>query len=1056
MHQKNYLFFIVFFFATGSFAQTASIRLLAQFKNLPANFDSYARKGQTAVFDTIAAQELLRSKPKAISFSFNFENREWVVALKESDLLSKDFFITSSSNPASKYKHNNGIMHYKGFVKDKPNSFAAISVFPDGLVAVIADEKGNINIGAINTPNARLSNEHIIYRETDLLIPNMFSCNTAVAAASMNTPVPVYTNSVSSTVINDEPVDIYFEADFTTYNNNGANVANTVNYVTALFNVVNTLYERDSINTKISAIKVWNTPDPYTALATSSAVLSAFATSMSNGFPGDLASFLSQRGLGGGVAYVNGLCSNNYYKSSVCGNLSNSFGLFPVYSWSVMVVAHELGHSIGSQHTQWCGWPGGAIDNCYTTEYGCAAGPAPANGGTIMSYCHLTGYGINLSNGFGPHPAAVLRNQVRTGTCHYPGVYFESTLQNVVEEEANVENGCFDYKIFTTKLKIPYKPTQPANITLVPLATAGLVIGTNKDIEITPLNFVLDSANLSQTIQFKVYDDALIEDPETLALNFNINANGGNAIKRAQSFEHITNITGLDHQPDSSTNEILFYEPFDGIVGGLGNWVQTIVYGNASANRWVINNSGNIEFPSKALYVSNNGTALAYNGTTAADSAILRIESPAFNAAGFSSLVISYLYKCLGEYVVVNGVGLTPLDYGKLFYSVNNGNTWALLKDNIMAVIGKNVEIIEMPENANNAVGLKFAFEWRNNSTVVRNPPLIIDSLVIKGRSVTPIQTTAHPGNVVEAYLGPNQTVHYYNPITKNIIATIENKSAFDFGCTKVELLRTGASAVTGWGITPSEKISSKAFKVTPANANAAAPYNITFYYTNAEINGWLSATGNTVADLSIVKTNGDITQTPPATPAQFSGSNGNNSYGSMGHVALKASFTGFSTFAAMKPFVVPVCATGNPLYVSDIPGTAYQWQVNTGSGYTNIANGIVYSGATADTLKLTNPPTAWYGNLYRCNVTTTQGVVNTPVFTLKFGMSWLGTVSTAWENPLNWSCGTLPDANTDVIIYAGTPFAPRINAGTTIRTLKLHPGANVVVASGTNLMINK
>ncbi len=50
----------------------------------------------------------------------------------------------------------------------------------------------------------------------------------------------------------------------------------------------------------------------------------------------------------------------------------------------------------------------------------------------------------------------------------------------------------------------------------------------------------------------------------------------------------------------------------------------------------------------------------------------------------------------------------------------------------------------------------------------------------------------------------------------------------------------------------------------------------------------------------------------------------------------------------------------------------AYQWQVNTGAGYTDITNGGIYSGATATTgtLQLTGVTTAMDGYKYRCIVT--------------------------------------------------------------------------------------
>jgi hypothetical protein len=47
--------------------------------------------------------------------------------------------------------------------------------------------------------------------------------------------------------------------------------------------------------------------------------------------------------------------------------------------------------------------------------------------------------------------------------------------------------------------------------------------------------------------------------------------------------------------------------------------------------------------------------------------------------------------------------------------------------------------------------------------------------------------------------------------------------------------------------------------------------------------------------------------------------------------------------------------------------GIIYQWQVNTGSGFANINNGGVYSGATAATLNLTGANTTYNGYQYRC-----------------------------------------------------------------------------------------
>jgi len=67
--------------------------------------------------------------------------------------------------------------------------------------------------------------------------------------------------------------------------------------------------------------------------------------------------------------------------------------------------------------------------------------------------------------------------------------------------------------------------------------------------------------------------------------------------------------------------------------------------------------------------------------------------------------------------------------------------------------------------------------------------------------------------------------------------------------------------------------------------------------------------------------------------------------------------------------------------------GIIYQWQVNTGSGFTDISNGGVYTGATAATLVITNTTTAMSGYQYRCQLSnpscTTPGVSNAATLTV-------------------------------------------------------------------------
>ncbi len=70
-------------------------------------------------------------------------------------------------------------------------------------------------------------------------------------------------------------------------------------------------------------------------------------------------------------------------------------------------------------------------------------------------------------------------------------------------------------------------------------------------------------------------------------------------------------------------------------------------------------------------------------------------------------------------------------------------------------------------------------------------------------------------------------------------------------------------------------------------------------------------------------------------------------------------------------PAAASVCAESDTAFsVVATNATIYQWQVNTGSGFTDITNNTTYSGATTATLHLTNVPMSFNGYTYRCKAT--------------------------------------------------------------------------------------
>jgi len=153
--------------------------------------------------------------------------------------------------------------------------------------------------------------------------------------------------------------------------------------------------------------------------------------------------------------------------------------------------------------------------------------------------------------------------------------------------------------------------------------------------------------------------------------------------------------------------------------------------------------------------------------------------------------------------------------------------------------------------------------------------------------------------------------------------------------------------------------------------------------------------------------------------------------------------------FAVNSAYVV-ICPGNYNILTSNISGTTYQWQVNTGSGFTNISDGLYYGGTSSMQLQLKAVPTSFYDYQYRCLV---NGSSYSNTVSLKFVSYWKGTASKAWEDPSNWSCGNLPDANTDVVIES-SPNNPEVSSLATCRSSIVNPGTAITVKTGYKLTV--
>ena len=155
------------------------------------------------------------------------------------------------------------------------------------------------------------------------------------------------------------------------------------------------------------------------------------------------------------------------------------------------------------------------------------------------------------------------------------------------------------------------------------------------------------------------------------------------------------------------------------------------------------------------------------------------------------------------------------------------------------------------------------------------------------------------------------------------------------------------------------------------------------------------------------------------------------------------------------EKIISPYCASLLTGFGTDgTNGIRYQWQVNAGSGFSNINNGAFYFGTDQDSLIIKNPPTNYAFNKYRCVITTEAATLYSDTYQFRIKATWLGSADTAWINTANWECGIVPDEHVDVFIPGGKPNYPSLENSSNINSLKVANGATIEIKPGVILDI--
>lgn len=388
---------------------------------------SAARFAQYAQFLELNPSQLallFSEQPRKVSLALPYQENELVLDLELCNVLASDFAVFSGEQGDQPASFKTGL-HYRGALRGATNSFAAISIFEDEVLGIISDAQfNNLVLGRVELRENKWG--YMLYSDLDLAMDNPFECTLHEIKADAGTPENTNTSGAV------KPLRIGLEADNALIQQKGS-VAKAVHYLAAVFHQVATVYARDGVDMILAQVSVPTTP-LYDHTAGANAVLEQFRVREHAGAKVDISQLIGLARINTeSVAYLGGVCSAEY--AAALSAVEPEFSKVPTFSWVVSVVAHQTGHQLGSPHTQWCGWSGGAIDGCAGALQDCTAA-AHAGGNTLMSYCPVNNVPTALYAGLGRLPGRLVRERVGKASCLQlikpvaPAIASRSTVRN--------------------------------------------------------------------------------------------------------------------------------------------------------------------------------------------------------------------------------------------------------------------------------------------------------------------------------------------------------------------------------------------------------------------------------------------------------------------------------------------------------------------------------------------------------------------------------------------------------------------------------------------------
>jgi len=411
--------------------------------------------------------------------------------------------------------------------------------------------------------------------------------------------------------------------------------------------------------------------------------------------------------------------------------------------------------------------------------------------------------------------------------------------------------------------------------------------------------------NSAQNLTLRIYEDGFVEADETIVVDMSLSTSGDAELATNGSETLIFTILNDDNAPNSGSTVTLISDDFesytDFIIDGIGDW---ITIDDDGLNTY----TGGNDTPAWA----NAGAAMAYqifNPVTAAvtnsdgsdgETRDFDPRSGAKYAAAWAA--VPGANPANDDWLVSPVLSLGASGNSVSFWVKAMSDTYGPENYNVGVYVGNGTPTSGSDFTMISAASLTAPYGvWTEDTydlSAYNNQDIrigihcisadrymfMVDDFSVTTFGQDSVQTAVNSGTSAQMDLIGPGSAYGYDSASGNIMAQVQNNDAFNYGCADISVMRAGSGAQMYENPDTGEYVMDKAFKIDTDAGNVAGDVMAAFYFTEDEVSGWETATGQVRADLYIIReVNGNVEDIVPATIGSYGATD----------VTLQGSFTG-------------------------------------------------------------------------------------------------------------------------------------------------------------------